>query len=428
MRTPVRPDAIANATAQEGQCLPLRPLTPPSLPLITYPPHVPSPLYLDHLSTTPPDPRVVEAMLPWLREQFGHPASRGHAYGWAAEEGLEIARAQVADLIGAEPAEIVFTSGGAEADNLAVKGLAEALSAKGRHVVTSAVENRPVLDSCAWLERRGFTVTRVAPDDAGRIAASAIEEAITEETVLVSLQAANHEVGTKQPLDEVGRVCKERDLIFHVNAVHALAWVAIDVKSAGIHLLSIAGDKLYGPKGIGALFVNRRRPQVRLAAQIHGGGHERGMRSGTPNVPGAVGLGVAADLCRMEAETDRQRVRKLRDTFENALIAGADPAHLLGNPAHRLPSVAPIRFEGVEGEALVTALPQIAFSTGSACTSATQEPSTVLRAMGLTSEALSESVRFSLGRTTKQTDLEQAVPRIVDAVERLRASNPRFAT
>jgi cysteine desulfurase len=388
---------------------------------------VPSPLYLDHLSTTPIDPRVVDAMLPWLREHFGHPASRGHAYGWAAEKGLEIARAQVADLIGAEPAEIVFTSGGAESDNLAVKGLAEALSAKGRHVVTSAIENRPVLDSCTWLERRGFTVTRVAPDPSGRVAAGAIEEAITEETVLVSLQAANHEVGTRQPLDEVGRICKERAVIFHVNAVHALAWMAIDVKASGIHLLSMSGDKLYGPKGIGALFVNRRRPRVRLAAQIHGGGHERGMRSGTPNVAGAVGLGIAADLCRTERDADSQRVRQLRDGFENALVEGGAPARLLGNPAHRLPNVASIRFEGVEGEALVTALPLVAFATGSACTSATQEPSTVLRAMGLTSEALSETVRFSMGRTTAGDALEQAVPRIVDAVARLRASNPRFA-
>ena len=365
-------------------------------------------------------------MLPWLRDQFGHPASRGHAFGWAAEKGLEIARAQVADLIGAEPAEIVFTSGGAEADNLAVKGLAEALSAKGRHVVTSAIENRPVLDSCAWLERRGFSVTRVAPDESGRVDAQRIEEAITEETVLVSLQAANHEVGTRQPLDEVGRICKERDVIFHVNAVHALPWFAIDVKASGIHLLSLSGDKLYGPKGIGALFVNRRRPRVRLAAQIHGGGHERGMRSGTPNVSGAVGLGVAADLCRTNAEPDRQRVRVLRDGFEQALLDGSMPARLLGNPAHRLPNVASIRFEGVEGEALVTALPMIAFATGSACTSATQEPSAVLRAMGLSSEALSETVRFSLGRGTQSGELDEAVPRIVDAVARLRASNPQF--
>lgn len=363
------------------------------------------PIYLDHLSTTPADPAVVEAMLPYLGERFGHPGSGGHAYGWEAEKAVETARARVADLIGAEPAEIVFTSGGTEADNLAVKGVGEQLFAKGRHVVTTAVENRPVLDCCQWLERRGFRITRVAPDDTGRVAPQAIAEAMEDDTILVSVQAANHEVGTLQPLRDIGRICAEHDALFHTDATCALAWLEVDVRELGIHLLSISGHKMYGPKGVGALYVRRRRPRVRLQPRLHGGGHERGLRSGTINVPGAVGLGVAADLCRTQREEDSARGRDLRNAFEAAVTEAAPDTRLLGNPAARLPGVSSLAVPRVEGEALVTALTDVAIATGSACTTAVPEPSHVLRAMGLEKDIVDGAVRISLGRASTAEEL-----------------------
>ncbi|MDJ0974007.1 MAG: cysteine desulfurase family protein [Planctomycetota bacterium] len=380
------------------------------------------PIYLDHLSTTPCDPAVVEAMLPYFGEAFGHPGSPAHAYGWEAEKALETARARVADLIGAEPAEIVFTSGGTEADNLAIKGVGEQLFSKGRHVVTTAIENRPVLDSCAWLERRGFSVTRVAPDETGRVSVEAVEAALTEDTILVSVQAANHEVGTLQPLSGIGRLCAERDVLFHTDAASATPWTAIDVKALGIHLLSISGHRMYGPKGIGALYVQRRKPRVRLQPRLHGGGHERGLRSGTVNVPGAVGLGVAAELCRTQHEADAARVGTLRDAFEDGLRESLSDVRCLGNPATRLPNVSAFAVPHVEGEAFVTALTGLAIATGSACTSATPEPSHVLRAMGLDKETVSGAVRLSLGRTTTPDEMDAVLPQVVDAAERLRAA------
>lgn len=384
---------------------------------------MPRPIYLDHLSTTPCDPAVVEAMLPYFTERFGHPASPAHAYGWEAEKALETARARVADLIGAEPAEIVFTSGGTEADNLALKGVGEQLFSKGRHVVITSIENRPVLDCGAWLERRGFSVTRVAPDETGRVSAEAIKAAFNDDTILVSVQAANHEVGTLQPLHDIGRACAEHGVLFHTDATSAAPWRPLDVKELGIHLLSLAGHKMYGPKGIGALFVNRRKPRVRLQPRHHGGGHERGLRSGTVNVPGAVGLGMAAELCRTNREADAERVAALRDEFEAGLEGGVPDVRLLGNPASRLPNVTNFAVPQVEGEAFVTALTGVAIATGSACTSAQPELSPVLRAMGLDKDIVSASVRVSLGRTTTKAEMASVLPQVVEAAERLRAAH-----
>lgn len=382
-------------------------------------------IYLDHQSTTPIDPRVVEAVAPFGHDQFGHPSSSGHAFGWDAEKAVEHARAQVADLVGAEPREIVFTSGGTEADNLAIKGVAEALASKGRHIVTTAVENRPVLDSCAWLETRGWEVTRVAPDAKGRVEAEAIGTALRPDTVLVSVQYANHEVGTVQPVAGIAAVVAEHGAWLHTDAAQALAWLPVDVATEGIHLLSLAAHRMYGPKGAGALYVRRRKPRVRVAPQMHGGGHERGLRSGTVNVPGVVGLGAAAAACRADREGDAARVAVLRDRLEARIAERVSGMRRFGDLARRLPNNTNVAFEGVEGESLVVALPEIAFATGSACTSATLEPSYVLPAMGVAASTAAGSVRFSLGRFTTEAEIDRTVARVVEAVERTRALDPR---
>lgn len=376
--------------------------------------------YLDHPSTTPVDPRVVEAMAPYWTERFGHPASRHHPYGWDAEHAVDAAREEVAGLIGGEAREIVFTSGGTEADNLAIKGVAEALASKGRHLVTTAVENRPVADSCAWLETQGFEVTRVAVDEAARVDPGAVEAAIREDTVLVSVQWANPEVGTVQPLHEIGAVCEARGVLLHTDASQAAAWEPIDVQAAGVHLLSLAAHRLYGPKGAGALYVRRRNPRVRLAPQLHGGGHERGLRSGTVNVPGVVGFGRAAALCTAEREADATRVTLLRDRLQASLADGLDGLRVLGSEAHRLPGILAVAVEGVEGEALLLGASGLAFSTGSACSSATLEPSPVLPAMGLSKREADTSVRLGLGRFTTASDVDAAIRIVTDAVLRIR--------
>lgn len=383
------------------------------------------PIYLDHQSTTPLDPRVAEAMAPYLAERFGHPASGSHAYGWDAERGVESARAQAADLIGADPREIVFTSGGTEADNLAVKGVAEALAAKGRHLVTTAIENRPVLDSCAWLAARGWEVTHLVPDGAGRVPAEAVREALRPDTVLVSVQYANHEVGTVQAIPEIAAVVAEHGAWLHTDATQALAWLPVDVAQQGIHLLSMSANKMYGPKGAGALYVRRHKPRVRVAPQMHGGGHERGLRSGTVNVPGVVGLGAAAALCREQREDDAARVSALRDRLELRLAQRIPGVRVFAEDARRLPNNANVAFEGVEGESLLVALPDVALATGSACTSASLEPSYVLPAMGVDASTAAGSVRFSLGRFTTEAEIDTAVERVVEVVERTRALDPR---
>ncbi len=388
-----------------------------------------APIYLDHQSTTPVDPRVVAALLPYLTERFGHPASRAHAFGWEAEKAVEAARAKVADLVRADPREVVFTSGSTEADNLAVKGAAESYAGwggKGRHVVTTTIENRAVLDSCRWLEeRRGFEVTRVRPDGLGRVAPEAIASAIRPDTVLVSVQWASHEVGTVQPMEAIGAVCRERGVLLHSDASQAGAWLDLDVERAGVHLLSLSANKMSGPKGAGALVVRRREPRVRLAPLLHGGGHERGMRSGTVDVPAVVGFGAACEIARLERSGDAARVGALRDRFESELLARLPGVTRNGDPSHRLPNNANLSFSGVEGEALLVSLPQLAASTGSACTSASPEPSHVLEAMGLSREAAHSSVRFSLGRPTTSDEVSRAVALLCEAVPRLRALSAR---
>ena len=379
------------------------------------------PIYLDNLSTTAVDPRVVEAMEPYLRGRYGHPGSQAHAFGWDAEKGVETARARVADLIGAEAREIVFTSGGTEADNLALKGVAEAYAARGRHLITTAIERPSVLESCAWLKTQGWQVTVVAPDATGQVRAADIERALLPETVLISIQLANHEVGTLQPIREIGALAREHGILLHCDAAVAAAWQRVDVRELGTHLLSLSAHRLYGPKGIGALYVRRRKPRVRLAPQMHGGGHERGLRSGTINVPGAVGFGVAADLCRTQRAADAERIGTLRDGFEATLQEKAQGVRILGHPAERLPGCSNLTVEGVEGESLIVALPEIALTTGSACSSTTLDTSSVLRAMGLDRQIADTSVRFSLGRFTTEAEMHRAAERVIDVVARLRA-------
>jgi cysteine desulfurase len=379
-----------------------------------------TPIYLDHHATTPLDPRVREAMAPYETERFGHPASRQHPLGWDAEKGLEVARARVADLLGATPREIVFTSGGAEADNLAIKGAAFARSSRGRHVVTTSIEARPVLEAVEWLVGQGWSRTLVPPDAEGRVAPEAVVAAVTDDTALVSLALANAEVGTLQDVAAVGLALRDRDTWLHVDAQVAAPWVALDVKALGAHLLSLSGHRMHGPKGIGALYVRRKDPRVRLVPLVHGGGFEQGLRGGTPNIPGAVGLGAAADLCRTLREGDAARVAALRDRLE-AGISAVGGVRVLGDPERRLPNVCALSVEGVEGEALLLGMPDVALSTGSACTSATARPSHVLEAMDLPKPVIDASVRFTLGRFTTDAEIAAAIDRATSAIRRIRA-------
>ncbi len=379
-------------------------------------------VYLDHLASTPADARVVEAMQPWLSERYGHPASKSHRLGWEAEAAVEAARAQVADLLRVEPREIVFTSGGTEADNLAVKGVAEGYASRGRHVVTTAVENRPVLDSCRWLEEtRGVAVTRVPCSFTGRVSAANVVAALRDDTILVAVQAANQETGTCQPIAEIGAACAGRNVVLHVDASIAALWLDLDPRRDGVHLMSLSGNKLGGPKGIGALFVRRKDPRVRLAPMFHGGSHERGLRAGTVDVAGAVGLGKAAAIVRETREAEISRVRALRDRLEAAVLRHVPLARVHGDREYRLPNVTNLSFDGCEAESLLMGMPEVAASSGAGCTSAMLEPSHVFEAMGVTKDVASESVRFSLGRTTTTGDIDSAIDRIVAAVAQVRS-------
>ena len=379
------------------------------------------PIYLDNQSTTAVAPEVAQAMAPYLGERYGHPASKAHPFGWDAERGVEMARAQVADLIGAMPREIVFTSGGTESDNLAVKGVAEVLASKGRHIVTTAIENRPVLASCAWLGRRGFEVTLVPCDAQGLVDPGEVADALREDTILVSVHAANHEVGTLQDIRAVGAACRERGIWFHTDASQAAAWMPLNMNEDPIDLLSLAAHRCYGPKGIGALYVRRRKPRVRLAPQLHGGEHEQGLRSGTINVPGAVGFGAAAELVKREMDTVPDRVCGLRDSLQNGIAQHVAQCRVLGAPDERLPNNLNVALDGVEGEAVLVGLPRVALATGSACTTATMEASHVLRAMGLSKAEANTSVRFGLSRTTTQGQIDRVITDVIHVVERLRA-------
>jgi len=384
------------------------------------------PVYMDHNATTPIDPRVLEAMLPFLTSAFGNAASRSHSFGWEAEAAVAEAREKVAELIGAEPKDLVMTSGATESNNLAIKGVAEMYRDRGNHIITGLTEHKSVIDPCKWLARQGCEVTWLSPDTYGRVSAEQVDEAITDKTILISLMAANNEIGTLHPVGAIGKVAKARGVFFHCDATQAVGKVPVDVNAMGIDLLSLSAHKLYGPKGSGVLYARRRDPRVRLACQIHGGGHERGMRSGTPNVPGIVGLGAAAEICRAEMPDEAKRVAALRDRLQAGIMEQLDFVTLNGHPTERLDNTANLAFEYVEGEALMMKMETVAVSSGSACTSASLEPSTVLQAIGVSPELASSSLRFSLGRATTAEEVDYVVSCIVKAVNALRDMSPLY--
>ena len=382
------------------------------------------PVYLDYNSTTPCDPRVVQAMLPYFTEKFGNAASRSHALGWEAEEAVELAREQVARLIGAEPKEIVFTSGATEGDNLAIKGVVEMYAAKGNHVITVVTEHKAVLDTCHHLEKSGGEVTWLPVDEDGLISLADLEAAIRPTTVLIAVMYANNEIGAIQPIREISAIARRHGIVFFTDATQAVGKIPVDVNTDGIGLMAFSAHKLYGPKGIGALYVRRKGPRVRLTAQMDGGGHERGMRSGTLNVPAIVGFGMACALCTEEMEADGQRVGPLRDLLEQRLLA-LEGAKVNGSRQHRLPQVTNISFPGVDGDALLAGLGKnVALSSGSACTSASMEPSYVLKALGLDDDLAHSSLRLGLGRYTTAEEVEYAMGQITKMVTQLRAESP----
>jgi cysteine desulfurase len=382
------------------------------------------PVYLDYNSTTPCDPRVVEAMLPWFTRKFGNAASRSHALGWEAEEAVELAREQVARLIGAEPKEIVFTSGATEGDNLAIKGVFEMYASKGNHLITAVTEHKAVLDTCHRLEKSGGEVTWLPVDEDGLISLAELEAAIRPTTVLIAVMYANNEIGVIQPVREISDIARRHGVLFFTDATQAVGKMPVDVNADGIDLMAFSAHKLYGPKGIGAVYVRRKSPRVRLTAQMDGGGHERGMRSGTLNVPAIVGFGKACELCGQEMETDAQRIRPLRDRLEEGLLA-LEGAKVNGSRRHRLPLVTNISFPDVDGDALLAGLGKnVALSSGSACTSASMEPSYVLKALGLDDDLAHSSLRLGLGRYTTADEVEYAIDQIGKTVARLRANSP----
>ncbi|MHB8800037.1 MAG: cysteine desulfurase family protein [Thermoanaerobaculia bacterium] len=381
------------------------------------------PVYLDHQATTPLDPRVLEAMLPWLTAEFGNAASLQHAFGWTAESAVNAAREEIAEAVGAAPREIVFTSGATEANNLAILGLARGSRRREGHVVTSAVEHRAVLDPCRALEAEGFEVTVLPPDREGRVSTESVEAALTDRTVLVSVMAANNEVGTLNPIGRIAALCAERGLAFHTDAAQAFGKVPLLV-SEGVALASLSAHKLYGPKGVGALFV-RSRPRVPLAPILHGGGHERGLRSGTLNVPGIVGFAAAVRIARREGEAEAERLGRLRDQLETAIRSALEGVTSNGPPSGpgRLPGNLSLSFAGVDGARLVAALRGVAVSSGSACTTASGEPSHVLRALGVPEPLAKATLRFGVGRFTTEAEIDAAAEEVVATVRRLRSEN-----
>ena len=386
-------------------------------------------IYLDHHATTPVDPRVLDAMLPTFTQVYGNAASRNHAFGWAAEEAVEQGRSRVARLIGATAKEIVFTSGATEAINLALKGAGEIYAPKGRHLVTTAVEHKATLDTCAHLAGLGYHVTTLGVDGFGRVRPADLEAALTPETLVFSLIHGNNEVGTLQDLAPLGAICRARGVLFHVDAAQTAGKVPIDVDAMGIDLLSISGHKFYAPKGVGALYVRRKNPRVRLAPQMHGGGHERGLRSGTLNVPGIVGLGMAAEIAMAEMAAEAARLDVLRERLHRGLEAALDGVTLNGHPTERLPGNLHLSFAGIPSQnLLMSGLAEVAVSSGSACTSASLEPSHVLKAMGLPDAQVHGSIRFGLGRGTTEAEIDRAIALVAAQVRKVRASSPLLAT
>ena len=385
------------------------------------------PIFLDNHSTTPMDPRVLEAMLPYFVEKFGNAASRNHAFGWAAEEAVEAARKQIARLIKADPKEIVFTSGATESDNLALKGVLEMYKEKGNHIITSATEHRAVLDTAKSLEAKGLaTVTYLPVDKQGMVNPEDVRKALTEKTVLISVMLANNEIGTINPIQDIGKVAKERGVLFHCDATQGVGKIPVDVQAMGIDLMSFSAHKIYGPKGVGALYVRKKNPRVRIAAQIDGGGHERGMRSGTLPVPLIVGFGKACELCEQEMPAESARLANMRDRLQAGIMAALEESYLNGHPTNRLPGNLNISFAYVEGESLLMGMKEIALSSGSACTSATLEPSYVLRALGVGTELAHSSIRFGLGRFNTDEEIDYTVKKVIEIVTKLREMSPLY--
>ncbi len=384
------------------------------------------PIYLDNNSTTRVDPRVLEAMLPFFTDHYGNAASRTHAFGWKAEEAVDTARKQVAQAIGASAREIIFTSGATESDNLALKGAARMLQTQGNHIITVGTEHKAVLDVAKRLGREGFEITFLPVDEEGLISVAELADAITEKTILVSVMAANNEIGVLQPVTEIGKLCKESGVVFHTDAAQAVGKIPLDVEEMGIDLLSISGHKMYGPKGVGALYVRRRNPHIRLDPQIGGGGHERGMRSGTLPVPLAVGLGKACELCLQEMTAETTRLTTLRRKLQEGIRAGLEGVSLNGHPTNRLANNLNLSFAHVQGEALMMAMRNVAVSSGSACTSASVEPSYVLRALGVPDDLARGSLRFGLGRFTTEAEIDYVIPEVIRVVNQLRELDPTY--
>jgi cysteine desulfurase len=384
------------------------------------------PIYMDYHATTPVDPRVLEAMLPYFTEKFGNAASRNHAYGWDAEHAVEKARKQIADLIGATPKEIIFTSGATESDNLAIKGVARMYAERGNHIITVATEHKAVLDTCKKLARDGCEITYLPVAKDGLIDLDALRAAIAPKTILISVMYANNEIGVVQPIREIGKIAREHGVLFHTDATQAVGKVPIHVDEDSIDLMSISAHKMYGPKGIGALYVRRKNPRVQLTAQMDGGGHERGMRSGTLNVPGIVGFGEACAICQREMAEESVRLAGLRDRLKDRLLASLDEVYINGSMEHRLAGNLNMSFAYVEGESLLMGIKDIAVSSGSACTSATLQPSYVLKALGVGDGLAHTSIRFGLGRFNTGEEVDYVAARVIEAVRKLRELSPLY--
>jgi cysteine desulfurase len=384
------------------------------------------PIYFDNHATTPLDPRILDAMMPYLTGKFGNAASRNHSFGWEAEKAVDDARKNIADLIGATSKEIVFTSGATESNNLALKGVAEMYAERGNHIITAVTEHKAVLDTCKHLEKRGCRVSYLPVMADGRIDLDMLRDAITDKTILVSIMYANNEIGVLQPVAEIGKICKEKGVLFHCDGVQAAGKVPVNVIQDNIDLLSISGHKIYGPKGVGALYVRRRNPRVQLTSQIDGGGHERGMRSGTLNVPAIVGLGEACAIARREMPEESKRMRYLRDRLRAQLEKELDEVFINGSMEHRLPNNLNMSFAYVEGESLLMGINDVAVSSGSACTSATLEPSYVLKALGVGDDLAHTSIRFGLGRFNTEEEVDYVVNRMVQIVRKLRELSPLY--
>jgi cysteine desulfurase len=384
------------------------------------------PIYMDNHATTPVDPRVLDAMLPYFTEKFGNAASRNHSFGWEAEKAVDDARRQIATLIHADPKEIIFTSGATESDNLALKGLVEMYREKGDHIITSVTEHRAILDTAKRLEKQGVKVTYLPVDKDGIVNPDDVNKAITEKTILISVMMANNEIGTINPIAEIGRLAKSRGVIFHCDATQGVGKIPVDVETMGIDLMSFSGHKIYGPKGVGALYVRRKNPRVRLAPMLDGGGHERGMRSGTLPVPLIVGFGKACEICMQVMPEESKRMIDLRERLKEGILQKLDEVYLNGHPTKRLPNNLNLSFAYVEGESVLMGLKEIAVSSGSACTSATLEPSYVIRALGVGSDLAHSSIRFGLGRFNTEEEVDFVVKRVVETIQKLREMSPLY--